>query len=164
MRLMTPAFDDGDPIPIRYTGDGQDVSPPFVWSDLPRDTEDVALICEDHDVPDGKPFVHWLVCHLPISGFLPEAVPKQVQPYQPASLIQGCNSFGQVGYGGPAPPRGHGMHRYLFRIYALDRRLDPGKYFDKAGLIKTMEGHILEEAEMIGTYARSADHVLTSTS
>lgn len=163
MRLHTTAFHDSDPIPVRYTGDGADVSPPLEWSDLPRDTQDVALICEDHDAPGEKPFVHWIACHLPKSGALPEAVPNQAHPDKPAGLIQGYNSFGKVGYGGPAPRRGHGMHRYHFRVYALDQRLDPGERFDKATLIAAIEGHILEEAEVIGRYGRSADQAVTST-
>jgi len=163
MQLHTTAFHDGDPIPARYTGDGEDVSPPLEWCDLPRDTQDVALICEDHDAPGGEPFVHWVACHLPLDGALPEAVPKQGHPDQPAGLMQGYNSFGKLGYGGPAPPRGHGLHRYQFRVYALDQRLDPGERLDKATLIGAIEGHILEEAEIVGRYGRSAAQEMIST-
>jgi Raf kinase inhibitor-like YbhB/YbcL family protein len=112
MLLRSPAFVDGQPIPTRYTCDGENVSPELQWSDIDPETVSLALTCEDPDAP-GRTFTHWLIWDLsPSKGGLGAGeVPK--------SARQGRNDFGAIGYGGPCPPPGHGIHHYHFRLYAL---------------------------------------------
>ncbi len=158
MQLTSTAFAAGARIPDRYTGEGADVSPPLSWSGVPEGTKQLALICEDPDAPTPEPWVHWLVFGLPPTAKgLPEGVEKKRHPFEPVGARQGRNSWpsGQtVGYRGPMPPPGHGTHRYVFRLYALDTELDlePGR--DKEALLRAMQGHVLAEGELMGTFSR----------
>ncbi len=116
------AFANNAAIPKKYTGDGEDVSPALRWSGVPAGTAELALICDDPDAPTPQPWVHWLIYKLsPQFAGLPENVAKMANPQPPADAVQGKNSFGKLGYGGPAPPRGHGLHHYHFRLYALNQ-------------------------------------------
>ena len=153
--IQSPAFDNNDVIPSRYTGDGDDVSPQLTWSGVPDGAKELALICDDPDAPTPQPWVHWVIYKIPamLTG-LPENVAKAATPTQPAGALQGKNSFGNIGYGGPAPPRGHGVHHYHFTLYALDVVLDAASGMDKKQLLAAMEGHILAQAELVGTYQR----------
>lgn len=135
------------------------MSPPLVWSNLPKGTKELALICDDPDAPRKTPWVHWVIYKIPAkaTGLL-EGVPREKQLKQPAGAVQGLNSWddNNVGYRGPMPPVGHGPHHYHFKLYALDAPLDASVKagLDKDGLLKAMQGHILAQGELIGTYER----------
>jgi Raf kinase inhibitor-like YbhB/YbcL family protein len=158
MTLHSPAFSTGQPIPRRYTGEGQDESPPLVWEGVPQAAKELALICDDPDAPTAEPWVHWLIYKLPASiTSLPESVPRDDQVSAPLVACQGCNSWPpgeNVGYLGPMPPRGHGVHHYHFKLYALDTHLKLFPGVNKPGLVKAMTGHIIATAELVGTYER----------
>src|SRR5207248_1508602 len=149
LELTSSGFQEGKPIPKQYTADGQNRSPPLKWGDPPAGTRSLALICEDPDAPRGT-FTHWLIFNLPAeSRELAEGIPAQ--PSLPNGTAQGTNDFGKAGYGGPKPPPGK-PHRYLFRLYALDRPVDLQPGATKPQLLAAMEGHILGEAQLLGTY------------
>jgi Raf kinase inhibitor-like YbhB/YbcL family protein len=155
LRLHSNAFGPGKSIPRRYTGDGDDLSPALSWSELPERTKGLALIVEDPDAPRPEPFVHWVLYGIPADApGLVEGIPKEATLASPAGALQGKNSFGQIGYGGPAPPRGHGAHHYHFRLFALDEPLNVREALDNKALLAVMSGHVLEEAEVVGTYER----------
>jgi len=155
LRIESPAFKANQPIPKRYTGDGDDVSPPLTFSDLPENTRELALIVDDPDAPTPQPWVHWVIYKIPAGvTSLPEGVKTDAKPAVPAGSLQGENSWGTIGYRGPAPPKGHGVHHYHFKLYALDRELSVKAGLDKEGLLKAMQGHILAEGELVGTYQR----------
>src|SRR5271166_4727649 len=140
--LKSPAFDPGAVIPKRHTGDGEDLSPPLAWSGLPPDTRELALIVDDPDAPSPQPWVHWVISKIPAADpGIAEGVHPKPAPSFPSGAIQGKNSWGTIGYRGPAPPKGHGVHRYHFRLYALDAPLSVAAGIDKPGLLKAMQGH-----------------------
>jgi Raf kinase inhibitor-like YbhB/YbcL family protein len=147
IQVSSPAFEPGGTIPRKYTGEGQDLSPPLAWSGLPGGTRELALVCDDPDAPTSKPFVHWVVYKIPadLSG-LPEGGAR--------GALEGENDFGGTGYGGPMPPRGHGTHRYRFKVYALDAELGVAGGLTKDELLRAMEGHVLAQGELVGTYER----------
>jgi Raf kinase inhibitor-like YbhB/YbcL family protein len=150
MTLTSPAFGEGQPIPAQYTCEGDDLSPPLSWTEPPAGTRSLALINDDPDAP-GQTWVHWLVYNLPPAvRALPEGVPAEGE--QSDGTRQGQTDFGRVGYGGPCPPSG--THRYYFKLYALDvvLALRPGA--TKAQLERAMQGHVLAEAQLMGTYRR----------
>ncbi len=148
--LTSTAFASGDPIPMKYTCDDQDISPPLQWKDPPEGTRSFALICDDPDAPVGT-WVHWVIYNLSGSTLsLPEAVPSDAD--LPDGGRHGQNSWGQPSYGGPCPPGG--THRYFFKLYALDAELDLAAGATKEELLPAMEGHILASTETIGTYSR----------
>lgn len=151
LSISSPAFQDGERIPAKYTCQGQDISPPLKWSQVPDETQSLALIVDDPDAPSGV-FTHWVIFNLPPdSRELPEAVPAASQ--LPSSALQGKNDFGKIGYGGPCPPPGY-PHRYLFTLYALDRQLDLKAGSSKQQVLNAMEGHILAQGQLTGTYQR----------
>ena len=156
MKLTSPAFSDGNPIPAKYTGFGDDVSPPLFWSDLPRGTKELALICDDPDALRKDPWVHWVLYKIPrdVQG-LPEAVPAEERLHAPPGAVQGTNSFETIGYRGPKPPAGK-LHHYVFTLYALDSkmRFEEEGGLTKEVLLKTIAGHVLGKAELVGTYQR----------
>lgn len=153
--VESPAFAPGKPIPKKYTGEGEDVSPPLKWSGVPKEAKELALICDDPDAPRPEPWVHWVIYKLPASlTELPENVAKQASPPRPAGAVQGKNSWGKLGYGGPMPPPGHGVHHYHFKLYALDAALDLPPGLTKDELLKKIRPHIIAEGELIGTYQR----------
>jgi Raf kinase inhibitor-like YbhB/YbcL family protein len=151
LQLTSIAFENGQPIPKRHTGDGEDISPSLAWSDPPKETKTFALICDDPDAPGGTR-VHWVVFNLPADAReLAEGVPTSATLTNGAK--QGTNDFGNHGYGGPAPPRGK-PHRYFFKLYALDRTLDLAAGATKDRLLAACQGHILAEAPLMGKYQR----------
>lgn len=151
MELKSPAFQNGGVIPKRYTGEGLDVSPPLVWSGEPAGTKSFALICDDPDAP-GKTWVHWVLYGIPPTAHeLKEGIPKQ--GVLSDGMLQGKTDFGDVGYGGPMPPPGK-PHRYMFKLYALDTVLSLKPAITKADLLKAIEGHVLKESLLMGTYQR----------
>ncbi|MCD6192813.1 MAG: YbhB/YbcL family Raf kinase inhibitor-like protein [Candidatus Aminicenantes bacterium] len=148
--LKSAAFSEGGWIPEKYTCDGDNVSPPLEWSGLPAGTTTLALICDDPDAPMGT-WVHWVVFNIPPeTDGLPENVPPERELKQGG--LQGINDFRKIGYGGPCPPGG--THRYFFKLYALDCRLDLPAGITKAQLMAAMEGHILDQAVLMGRYSR----------
>ncbi len=145
--LTSTAFEDGQPIPREYTGEGRDVSPPLKWTDPPAGTKSLALICDDPDAPRPDPWVHWVVYKIPADRRgLPEGSTQ--------GALEGTNDFDRMGYGGPMPPIGHGVHHYRFRIYALDTELKTAAGLSKDQLLEAIEGHVLDEGELVGTYER----------
>jgi Raf kinase inhibitor-like YbhB/YbcL family protein len=155
MTLRSDAFTDGRAIPRRHAEDGEDLSPPLTWSDPPAGTKELALIVDDPDAPRAEPWVHWVLYQIPAEvRALTEGIPQDPRPNAPPGVMQGKNSWETDGYRGPAPPKGHGTHHYHFRLYALDAPLAAAQGLDKAGLIEAMRGHILAEAELVGTYER----------
>jgi Raf kinase inhibitor-like YbhB/YbcL family protein len=156
IQVTSEAFKPGAAIPARYTADGDDISPPLNWTGVPGNAKELALIVEDPDAPQPEPFIHWVIYKIPADAAgLPEGVPAQAKLKSPAGAVQGKNSFkNKIGYGGPAPPPGHGTHHYHFRLYALDQPLEVQGGLDNKALIAAMSGHILDEGELIGTYER----------
>jgi Raf kinase inhibitor-like YbhB/YbcL family protein len=153
--VRSPAFGSGERIPQRHSGDGEDVSPQLSWTGMPDAVRELALICDDPDAPTPQPWVHWVIYRIPANVTeLPENVAKTERPAQPAGAVQGKNSWKRIGYNGPAPPPGHGVHHYHFKVYALDKPLDSGAGLDKSELLAAMEGHVIAEGELIGTYQR----------
>jgi Raf kinase inhibitor-like YbhB/YbcL family protein len=151
MKITSPAFKENSAIPARYTCDGEDVSPPLEWSDLPENTKTVALICDDPDAPKHD-FAHWVMFNVsPEQRRLAEHVPAE--PQLASGARQGKNDFGRVGYGGPCPPSG--THRYRFALYALDTELDVPPSAPRDRVLQAMHGHVLETAELKATYSRT---------
>ncbi|BDR92583.1 YbhB/YbcL family Raf kinase inhibitor-like protein [Vulcanisaeta souniana] len=150
--LMSPAFKYGERIPKKYTCDDVDVSPPLQWSSIPPGTKSLVLIMEDPDAPIGV-FTHWVLYNVPPDRTgLPENVPKT--PTVEGIGIQGLNDFGRVGYGGPCPPRGHGSHRYFFRLYALSTVPSIKQRASKDEVLRIIKNNIIGTAEYMGTYSR----------
>ena len=155
--LDSPAFEHGQPIPKRYTADGEDLSPPLKWSDPPVGTKELALIVDDPDAPTSDPWVHWVIYKLPPTlRQLPEGLPRQltITTGPAAGALQGHNSWSKPGWNGPSPPKGHGTHHYHFRIYALDKPLQISSDLSKKSVLAAMKGHVIGEGELIGTYER----------
>ena len=150
-KLESPAFDHGGRIPRKYTCDGEEISPPLEWSGAPAGTRSFALICDDPDAPMGT-WVHWVLYDLPSdTSSLPEGLPNQREFSNGAK--SGKNSWGKHGYGGPCPPSG--VHRYFFRLYALDiPTLGLPAGARKHQVLEAMRGHILAQAEWMGRYSR----------
>ncbi|MEA3275301.1 MAG: YbhB/YbcL family Raf kinase inhibitor-like protein [Pseudomonadota bacterium] len=154
LTLSSAAFSDGGEIPRRFTCEGEDLSPDLSWSGLPQDTQSLVLIVDDPDAPDPSApkmvWDHWLLYNLPPdSGGLPEAVRPQELP---AGTLEGVNSWGRTGYGGPCPPIGR--HRYFHILYALDTQIEDLNEPNKNRLLAAMEGHILTHTELVGTYQK----------
>jgi len=154
MTLSSPAFEHEGEIPARYTCDGEDLSPPLVIAGVPAGTKSLALIVDDPDAPDPKAprmvWVHWVAYNLPPD--LAELREGAGNGAPPAGASYGVNDWGRTDYGGPCPPIGR--HRYFFKLYALDKRIDAASPLSKAELLARMQGHVLDEAVLIGTYAR----------
>ena len=147
MKLTSTAFTDQGRIPERFTCEGQDISPPLEWSEVPEGSVMLALTCEDPDAPRGT-FVHWVLWGLePSKGGLASG---EVGP----DAGQGSNDFGRRGYGGPCPPPGHGTHHYHFTLYALRDSISLPDGATIAELRQAMKGNVLEEAVLVGTYER----------
>ena len=148
--MSSSAFQEGKSIPQQYTGDGRNISPPLRWGDPPAGTRSLALICEDPDAPRGT-FTHWVAFNLPAeSRELAEGVPGEET--LPNGTTQGTNDFGKVGYGGPKPPPGK-PHHYFFKLYALDQPVELRPGATKAQLLAAVKGHVLGEAQFMGTFA-----------
>ena len=151
MTLTSSAFDRGEPIPTKHTGEGEDVSPALSWRGQPDGTRSYALICHDPDAPLVKPgtygFVHWVQYGIPGSTVeLPEG---------DGDYIQGTNDFGKPGYGGPMPPEGHGTHHYFFWLLALDTDADLEPGLTMWELLEKIEPNVIAMNRLVGTYTRS---------
>jgi Raf kinase inhibitor-like YbhB/YbcL family protein len=150
IKITSPAFEQGGMIPSKYTADGENISPPLKWEGVPEGTVTIAVISDDPDAPVGT-WVHWVMWNVPPDKKeLSENVPPD--PRLPDGSMQGITDFRKPGYGGPAPPSG--THRYYFKIYALDTKLDLPESSTKANLVKAMQGHILAQGELMGKYKR----------
>jgi Raf kinase inhibitor-like YbhB/YbcL family protein len=152
LKLTTPAFTAGGDIPAQYTCDGSDLSPALSWNSPPEGTQSFALILEDPDAPGGT-WVHWVLYDLPpTERELPTGVPRK--DTLPSGARQGRNDFGKTGYGGPCPPPGP-AHRYYFKLYALDKKLDLRSGSTRTQVDRSMRGHILAHADLMGRYHRT---------
>jgi len=154
MTLTSTAFAANGAIPSLYTCDGKDVSPPLSWAGLPDGTKSLVLIVDDPDAPDPKApkmtWVHWVLYNLPPTARgLPAAVPPSKLP---DGTLEGVNDWKLTGYGGPCPPMGR--HRYFHKLYALDVMLPDLHKPTKAVIEKAMQGHLLAQTELVGTYQR----------
>lgn len=148
--VSSSAFQEGGMIPAKYTCDGQDISPPLKWAGEPEGTRSIALISDDPDAP-MRTWVHWVVWNIPPSVHeLAENV--WPDPELPDGSRQGITDFNRPGYGGPCPPSG--VHRYYFKVYAMDTKLNLPSSTRKADLLKAMKGHILAEGQLMGKYSR----------
>ena len=152
MKILSTAFPHDGPIPPRYTCDGKDVSPPLEWSGVPAGAKSLALVVEDPDAPDPAAptmtWVHWVLYNIsPACSGLPEAVRTL-----PAGTLEGLNDWKRTGYGGPCPPVGR--HRYFHRLYALDAALPDLRRPTRARLAAAMQGHVIAEAALVGTYRK----------
>ncbi|MDO8632008.1 MAG: YbhB/YbcL family Raf kinase inhibitor-like protein [Phycisphaerales bacterium] len=155
IKVESPAFVNNAKIPTKFTGDGEDVSPGLTWSNLPAGARELALICDDPDAPTSEPWVHWVIYRIAADAKgLPENVAKTASPAEPKGALQGKNSWSKIGYGGPAPPKGHGVHHYHFKLYALDAPLNVSSGLTKKDMLAAMKGHILAQGELVGTYQR----------
>lgn len=143
MKIESNSFSHNSSIPSQFTCDGNNTSPHLAFSGVPKNAKSLALISDDPDAPRGT-WVHWLVWNID------PATTEIRERTTPQGAVEGTTSFGKTGYGGPCPPSG--IHRYFFKLYALDAVLDLGTDADKAALENAMDGHIIDRAEMIGLY------------
>ncbi|MCQ9207957.1 MAG: YbhB/YbcL family Raf kinase inhibitor-like protein [Omnitrophica bacterium] len=142
MKISSKEFKHNQSIPAKFTCQGEDINPSLKIEDIPKGAETLALIVDDPDAPMGT-WVHWVVFDIPLTGEIEEnSIPGK----------QGNNNFGRKDYGGPCPPSG--THRYFFKLYALDQKLDLAEGITKEQLEQAMQGHILEQAELIGLYRK----------
>ena len=150
IKVTSTAFQEGGMIPRKFTGDGENVSPPLAWAPIPPGTKSLALVSDDPDAPMGT-WVHWVLYNLP-----PETKELSEKVSPDATLASGArhgkNDFRSLGYGGPMPPSG--THRYYFKVYALDTALDLAPGATKPQLLKAMEGHVLAQGQLMGKYKR----------
>ncbi|HEU64947.1 MAG: putative lipoprotein LppC [Candidatus Anoxychlamydiales bacterium] len=140
---ITSVFKNNEMIPKKFTCQGEDINPKFVFEDIPKEAKSLSLIMDDPDAPN-QTFVHWVMYNIPIVDKIDE---------DSALGIEGINSAGSVGYFGPCPPTG--THRYFFKLYAIDSTLDLKKGASKEELEITMKGHIIEKAQLIGLYVKN---------
>jgi len=150
--LTSPAFEHGAAIPARYTGEGEDLSPPLAWTGAPDETESFVLISDDPDCPNPaaprRTWVHWVAYDIPgTTTHLTEGASGHTMPN---GTREGKNDSGEIGYSGPKPPVGR--HRYFFKLYALDRTLGLREGHTKSELLRAIEQHVLASTELMGTY------------
>ncbi len=156
LRVSSPDFADGTPIPLRFSGDGEGDSPPLQWEGLPPDTESVVLLCEDADIPSFRPLVHLIVHSIPPgkTSFAAGDIPRRLDGFTAAGWACGRNSLGRPGWTPPNPPPGHGPHHYAFQVFALNTLprfpYPPGRTL----LLRTMRPHLIAQGRTIGTYTR----------
>lgn len=155
LRLTSSAFEDGGDIPVRYTGEGEDRSPPLEWSQIPEGTREFAVLCEDPEGDQAQSFTHWLAYNIsPNVTSLPEGIMTSGRLELPVRIDQGMNSFGGMGYGGPSPKQGSGRAFYRFTIYALDRELalEPGA--SKREFLRAINSHVISKGRLTGSFVR----------
>ncbi|MFZ1040040.1 MAG: YbhB/YbcL family Raf kinase inhibitor-like protein [Anaerolineales bacterium] len=150
LSVTSPAFKSGSPIPAVYTCKGDNTSPALSWTDPPSNTKSFALTMDDPDAPGGI-WVHWVIYNIPASARgLQVAAPAKAQLTDDS--LNGVNSWGKLGYGGPCPPSG--THRYFFKLYALDTLLDLASGANKQQVLSAMQNHILAQGELMGTVSK----------
>ena len=162
--LSSPSFRNNQPIPAKHSCEREDASPELNWEGAPAETKSFALIVDDPDAPGGS-WVHWVAYDIQARG-LPENVDKvdstgviygdfpDARKARSWYAKQGVNDFGRAGYGGPCPPRGHGVHHYHFHLYALDAELNLAPHVTRQQLDAAMKGHVIAETELVGTFQR----------
>ncbi len=152
MQITSSAFENEALIPVKYTCEGEDVSPPLTWKGVPEEAHSLALIMDDPDAPRGT-FTHWVVYNLPV-------IPPKIDEGESLSerfeegLREGFNDFGKQGYGGPCPPRSHGEHHYYFRLFALKQKLDLTGRVTRAQLLEKIDDFVIDEAVLMGRFSR----------
>lgn len=150
--LTSTAFSYGEPIPVKYSCDGEEISPPLAWGNPPEGTQSLALIMDDPDAPVGT-WDHWILFNIPTNTYgLEENLPITGANQNPELISVAKNSWGRNDYGGPCPPGG--THRYFFKLYALDTTLSLDQNTDKNQVLSAMDGHVLVESELMGTFSR----------
>jgi Raf kinase inhibitor-like YbhB/YbcL family protein len=162
MKITSPVFSNQGSIPANHTCEGANTSPALSWTEVPRTAKSLALVVDDPDAPVGT-WVHWLAYNIPIDA---KTLPAGVPPMEnlPHGILQGKNSFNKTGYGGPCPPPGHGVHRYFFRLYALDKLLEIPAGASRKELDDAMRGHIVSRAELMGRFERQLSRKKTEIS
>ena len=156
LRVSSPAFADGQPMPVRFTQDGANLFPPLQWEGLPPQTQSCVLLVEDADIPSFRPLVHLIVHSIPadVTEFREGEIPLRLVGRSPHGYACGRNALGRPGWTAPTPPPGHGPHRYAFQVFALDARpsylYPPGRSL----LMRTIQPHIIAQGRTIGTYER----------
>lgn len=147
LEISSPAFSALGTIPKRYTSDGENVSPPLQWRQVPPETQQFILICHDPDAPLPMGFTHWAIYNIP-------ADVTAIAEGDGIAFTEGMNTTGSDGYTGPAPPEGHGVHHYYFWLYALDKTLDLEPGLSRVELLEAMSDRIVAQARLVGTYQR----------
>jgi len=148
LQVSSPAFSEGGGIPRKYTCDGQSVTPPLEWSGAPQHTKSIAVICDDPDAPSGT-FTHWVHYDIPASA-------RALAEHE-STGVAGLNSSGKKGFLGPCPPHRDGAHHYHFHVYALDVASLGRAGLSKKDALQAMQGHIVAEGELVGTYKRQSE-------
>lgn len=154
LQITSSAFNHGSPIPVTFTCEGANKAPALSWTGIPKEAKTLALIVDDPDAPkQPEPWVHWVVFNIPssVKGF---RAPLDRRDELSDGTIQGKNTSNNSGYDGPCPPPGNPPHRYFFKLYALDVALPLKPGAIKEEVVKAMQGHILAQAELMGTYQR----------
>jgi Raf kinase inhibitor-like YbhB/YbcL family protein len=153
MKLMSSTFKEGQTLPKKYSGEGEDSNPPLHWENVPRDTKSLVLLMDDPDAPDTKPasWVHWIVFNIPPTL---NKLDENLSVATIKGAKQGLTNSGKNEYHGPMPPKGDGVHRYFFTLYALDKTLDLSEGVSKKEIDSAMKDHILQKATLMGTYER----------
>ena len=150
MKLSSDAFTNEALIPSEYSCEGEDSSPFLEWDSAPSKTKSFALTCVDPDAPMGD-WIHWIAWNIPTDR---KSLPKNIDPADQSQFMQGTNSWGKTGYGGPCPPVNHGPHRYYFTIYALDNVIPLDSSAQLGDLLQAIENHVLGKGELMGKYER----------
>ncbi|MGB6057326.1 MAG: YbhB/YbcL family Raf kinase inhibitor-like protein [Microthrixaceae bacterium] len=146
MTITSPDFDAGGPIPDEFSKGGANHVPELRWSDVPDGTRELVVMMHDPDAPLVDGFTHWVVV-----GIDPAAT--RIGGHSDTASTPGVNSMGDAEYMGPAPPPGHGIHHYYFHLFALDTNLVHEPPLDRAAVLGAMDGHIIEQARVVGTYS-----------
>jgi Raf kinase inhibitor-like YbhB/YbcL family protein len=153
LQVWSNAFEDQQPIPREYSAYFDNHSPQISWSEPPKEAQSIAILCEDPDAPREKAFVHWMVANLPTDkANLNAKVPNEASPPMLMGGIQGVNDAGSVGYFGPRPPAGHGVHHYHFYVFALDTRLDLNPGFTHDEFVEAIRDRVIAQGSVVCTY------------
>lgn len=151
--VTSPVFDDGGPIPAKYTAAGPGVSPPLAWRGIPATARGIAIVIEDADSPSPMPIVHGIAVHLPpLDGELEEGALRELSP----PVVVGRNSIFSASWLPPDPPLGHGAHRYVFQVFAIDRDFELGPHPGRTALVDALAGHTVARGVLVGTYRRGS--------
>jgi hypothetical protein len=148
LTLKSPTFEDKESIPDKYTCEGENVNPPLEIYNVPEETKSLALIVDDPDATGGGTFDHWIIWNIK------PQVSKIEEGKLPEGAVEGVNNFGNINYGGPCPPQGNSPHRYMFKLYALDKEIEIAPGSSKDELESAMDDHIIESTTLTGYYGR----------
>jgi Raf kinase inhibitor-like YbhB/YbcL family protein len=158
LNMVSDALGADGAIDLRHSAYGDNLSPPLRWTPV-EGAGAYAIILEDPDAPMARPFVHWLIWNIPGAATnLPEGLPRNPRLVSPQGAVQAQNDSGSVGYFGPRPPAGHGVHHYHFQIFALDGPLTLSPDADLRSLVDAMKGRVLADGELVGTFSAPARH------